>query len=47
MTCGKSWFEKCRLMMADWAKFLAKAEVMGEVIDMQSARALTAASVRS
>jgi integrase len=32
-------FEKRRLMMADWAKFLAKPEVKGEVIDMQSKRA--------
>jgi integrase len=32
-------FEKRRLMMADWAKFLAKPETKGEVIDMQSKRA--------
>ena len=32
-------FEKRRLMMADWAKFLARPEVKGEVIDMQSKRA--------
>ena len=32
-------FEKRRLMMIDWAKFLAKVETQGEVIDMQSKRA--------
>ena len=32
-------FEKRRVMMADWAQFLAKVETKGEVIDMQSKRA--------
>jgi integrase len=31
-------FEKRRPMMADWAKFLARPEVKGEVIGMQSRR---------
>jgi hypothetical protein len=32
-------FEKRRLLMADWAKFLSKPEKKGEVVDMQSKRA--------
>jgi integrase len=32
-------FEKRRLMMADWARFLAKIETKANVIDMQSKRA--------
>jgi integrase len=32
-------FEKRRLMMADWAKFLARVEKKGEVFDLQSKRA--------
>ena len=32
--------EKRRLMMADWAKFLAKAETKGRVIALKSARAV-------
>ncbi|MDE2368510.1 MAG: integrase arm-type DNA-binding domain-containing protein [Burkholderiales bacterium] len=32
-------FEKRRLMMADWAQFLGRPEVKGNVIDMQSKRA--------
>ena len=32
-------FKKRRLMMTDWAKFLAKVETKGEVIDMQCKRA--------
>ncbi len=31
-------FDKRRLMMADWAKFLSRAERKGEVIDLQSKR---------
>jgi integrase len=36
-------FEKRRLMMADWAKFLAEPEAKGNVIDLQSKRADAAA----
>jgi integrase len=32
-------FEKRRLMMADWAKFLTRVEKRGEVLDLQSKRA--------
>jgi integrase len=32
-------FEKRRLMMTDWAKFLARPEVKGTVIDLQGKRA--------
>jgi len=32
-------FEKRRLMMADWAKFLAKSEMKSAVVDLQSRRA--------
>lgn len=32
-------FEKRRVLMSDWAKFLAKAEITGKVIEMQSKRA--------
>ena len=34
-----TWYEKRRLMMTDRAKFLARVETKGEVIDMQSKRA--------
>ncbi len=36
-------FEKRRLMMADWAKFLARVEKKGEVFDLQSKRVDAAA----
>jgi integrase len=32
-------FQKRRLMMADWAKFLARVEKKGDVVDLQSKRA--------
>ena len=32
-------FEKRRLMLTDWGRFLAKVETKGEVIDMQNKRA--------
>jgi len=32
-------FDKRRVLMADWAKFLARVEITGKVIEMKSARA--------